>query len=104
MTETVLDRIKAYKLEEIKADKQTKPLALVEEEAKAAEPQRGFYTSLRAATTKGYGLIAEIKKASPSKGLIRHDFDRIYFFLVELRYFLFKTFILFYFVFELLEL
>lgn len=75
MTETVLDRIKAYKLEEIKADKQTKPLALVEEEAKAAAPPRGFYTSLRAATTKGYGLIAEIKKASPSKGLIRHDFD-----------------------------
>ena len=37
MTETVLYRIKAYKLEEIKADKQTKPLALVEEEAKAAE-------------------------------------------------------------------
>ena len=75
MTQTVLDRIKAYKLEEVKADKQAKPLSLVEDEAKAASPPRGFYASLRAATKTGYGLIAEIKKASPSKGLIRHDFD-----------------------------
>ena len=75
MTQTVLDRIKAYKLEEVKADKQAKPLSLLEDEAKAASPPRGFYASLRAATKTGYGLIAEIKKASPSKGLIRHDFD-----------------------------
>ena len=75
MTQTVLDRIKAYKLEEVKADKQAKPLSLVEDEAKAATPPRGFYSTLKAATKTGYGLIAEIKKASPSKGLIRGDFD-----------------------------
>lgn len=75
MTETVLDRIKAYKLEEIKADKAAKPISLVEEEAKGAAPPRGFYSSLQAASRNGYGLIAEIKKASPSKGLIREDFD-----------------------------
>ena len=77
MTETVLDRIKAYKLEEVKADKATKPLSLLEDEAKAATPPRGFYFTLKAATKTGYGLIAEIKKASPSKGLIRGDFDPI---------------------------
>ena len=75
MTETVLDRIKSYKLDEIKADKAAKPIALVEEAAKAALPPRGFYSSLRSASETGYGLIAEIKKASPSKGLIRKDFQ-----------------------------
>ena len=75
MSETVLDRIKAYKLEEVAADKVSKPYAAVEEEAKAAGPTRGFAKSLIAATKTGYGLIAEVKKASPSKGLIRADFE-----------------------------
>ena len=75
MSETVLDRIKAYKLEEVAADKVAKPYAAVEEEAKAAGPTRGFAQSLIAATKTGYGLIAEVKKASPSKGLIRADFE-----------------------------
>lgn len=75
MNETVLDRIKAYKLEEVAADKATKPYSAVEEEAKAAGPTRGFAKSLIAATKTGYGLIAEVKKASPSKGLIRADFE-----------------------------
>ena len=75
MSETVLDRIKAYKLEEIAADKASKPYSAVEEEAKAAGPTRGFAKSLIAATKTGYGLIAEVKKASPSKGLIRADFE-----------------------------
>ena len=75
MSETVLDRIKAYKLEEVAADKATKPYSAVEEEAKAAGPTRGFAKSLIAATKTGYGLIAEVKKASPSKGLFRADFE-----------------------------
>ena len=75
MSDTVLDRIKAYKLEEVAADKVAKPYAAVEEEAKAAGPTRGFAQSLIAATKTEYGLIAEVKKASPSKGLIRADFE-----------------------------
>ncbi|NDH74551.1 MAG: indole-3-glycerol phosphate synthase TrpC [Rhodobacteraceae bacterium] len=75
MSETVLDRIKAYKLEEVAADKASKPYSAVEEEAKAAGPTRGFAKSLITATKTGYGLIAEVKKASPSKGLIRADFE-----------------------------
>ena len=72
---TILDRIKTYKLEEIAARKKARPLASVEEAAEAAPTPRGFARALRDAAASGYGLIAEIKKASPSKGLIRADFD-----------------------------
>lgn len=75
MAENVLDRIKAYKLEEVAADKAAKPLSEVEAEARDASPTRGFAAALTSASREGYGLIAEIKKASPSKGLIREDFD-----------------------------
>ena len=72
---TVLDRIKAYKLEEIAQRRAARPRAQVEADARAASPVRPFETALRNAGENGYGLIAEIKKASPSKGLIRKDFD-----------------------------
>lgn len=77
MTETVLDRIKAYKLEEVAADKVRRPLAQVEEAARQATPVRGFADAIRRDAASGYGLIAEVKKASPSKGLIRPDFDPV---------------------------
>lgn len=75
MTTTILDKIKAYKLEEVAADKAARPLADVEAAAREASPVRPFAKSLITAAQSGYGLIAEVKKASPSKGLIRADFE-----------------------------
>ena len=72
---TILDRIKTYKLDEIAARKLATPLASVEDAAKGAPAPRGFAKALSEAVITGYGLIAEIKKASPSRGLIRADFD-----------------------------
>ena len=72
----VLARIGAYKRGEIAAAKRQRPLARLESEAKAAAAPRGFLAAIeRRLTACDYALIAEIKKASPSKGLIREDFD-----------------------------
>ena len=71
----ILDRIKAYKLDEIAAAKAALPLSQIEAEARAADAPRGFAAALTARAATGPALIAEIKKASPSKGLIRADFD-----------------------------
>ncbi|MCL4065611.1 indole-3-glycerol phosphate synthase TrpC [Pseudomonas sp. GX19020] len=75
MSKTVLDRIRAYKLEEIATRKALRSQSEVEDSARQAPAPRGFAAALQAAASGGYGLIAEIKKASPSKGLIRADFD-----------------------------
>ena len=72
----ILAKITAYKLDEIAAAKATLPLAEVEDAAKAADAPRGFLRALETKRDAGQAaLIAEIKKASPSKGLIRENFN-----------------------------
>ena len=72
----VLQEICAAKRDHVAACKRRKPIGSVLDAAKTAAPPRGFAARLRRARAEGrYGLIAEIKRASPSKGLIRKDFD-----------------------------
>jgi indole-3-glycerol phosphate synthase len=72
----ILDKIAAYKRVEVAARKAARPQGQVDQAALAASPPRGFVRALQAAHAPGrLALIAEIKKASPSKGLIRADFD-----------------------------
>ncbi|MEL6365496.1 MAG: indole-3-glycerol phosphate synthase TrpC [Pseudomonadota bacterium] len=71
----MLYKIIEYKNEEVAATKRARPLPVLKAEIEAAGPPRDFAAALDAAAADGVGLIAEIKKASPSKGLIRADFD-----------------------------
>jgi indole-3-glycerol phosphate synthase len=72
----ILTKIEAYKREEIAAARRAHPLSTVEALAKAAPAPRGFVNAIRKKLAQGeYALIAEVKKASPSRGLIRADFD-----------------------------
>ena len=72
----ILAKIEAYKREEIAEAKRARPQAEVEAAARAAPAPRGFLAAIERKLARGeYALIAEIKKASPSKGLIRENFD-----------------------------
>jgi len=72
----ILTEIEAYKRKEIDAARRLRPLGTIEAEARAVSAPRGFLHAIERKLAAGdYALIAEIKKASPSKGLIRGDFD-----------------------------
>jgi indole-3-glycerol phosphate synthase len=72
----ILEKIGAYKRAEIVAAKLARPPDAVERDAEAASPPRGFLRAIERRLKAGdFALIAEIKKASPSRGLIRDDFD-----------------------------
>ncbi len=75
MSPSILEQIKHYKLEEIDTLKKNIGLGLLEKNALTAIPPRGFLDKLTKVTIPKVNIIAEIKKASPSKGIIKKNFD-----------------------------
>ncbi|BDG60635.1 indole-3-glycerol phosphate synthase TrpC [Caldinitratiruptor microaerophilus] len=73
----ILDRILAAKAEEVAAARARRPLSAVEEAARAAPPPRDFAGALRPRASLPVAVIAEVKKASPSRGVLRADFDPV---------------------------
>ena len=72
----ILEKIKAYKLKDVSAAKAKQPMEEMEAAARKAPPVRPFAEAIKSKIGAGqFALIGEIKKASPSKGLIRGDFD-----------------------------
>jgi indole-3-glycerol phosphate synthase len=71
----ILDRILETKRADVAARKATIPISTIDARIHVQTPPRGFRAALDARAATGHALVAEIKKASPSKGLIREDFD-----------------------------
>ncbi|MEO8752455.1 MAG: indole-3-glycerol phosphate synthase TrpC [Casimicrobiaceae bacterium] len=72
----ILEKIVTTKAQEIVAAQMSRPFAAVDDDARSADPPRGFERALRARIAGGKpAVIAEIKKASPSKGVLREAFD-----------------------------
>ncbi|MCY4260127.1 MAG: indole-3-glycerol phosphate synthase TrpC, partial [Rhodobacteraceae bacterium] len=72
---SILEHIHAYKRDEVAALSRNRRVGDLESQAGDQPPPRDFAGTLQAAAAGGYGLVAELKKASPSKGLIRSDFQ-----------------------------
>ncbi len=73
----ILDRILQTKRDEVKADQLRLPLSELKEQVADSDQVRGFAAKLRQASVAGTAIIAEVKKGSPSKGIIREDFDPV---------------------------
>lgn len=78
LTGTVLDKILTRKTEEVAERKAQTSLEQIQQQAQVADAPRGFINALQAKADQGLpAIIAEVKKASPSKGVIRENFDPI---------------------------
>lgn len=77
MPESILNKIKQYKIKEVKNSKKKKPIVDLEFECKNITKPRGFKTALLSFSQHKYAIIAEVKKASPSKGVLRKNFDPV---------------------------